>query len=76
MTLAEFLDGLVVALDLPEVKELDPAVPFIQLPDYDSLATLGVMTFAEIEFDKQIDGQWIWDNQITPQQLFDHLTQA
>ena len=76
MNLAEFLDGLVVALDLPMVKELKPEEPFINLPDYDSLATLGVMTFAEIEFDKQIDGQWIWDNQITPKQLFDHLTQA
>jgi hypothetical protein len=31
------------------------------------------MTFAEIEFNKQIEGQWIWDNEITPKQLFDHL---
>jgi len=61
-----FLDGLVVALDLPEVKSLEPDVPFINLPDYDSLATLGVMTFAEIEFNQQIEGQWIWDNKITP----------
>lgn len=73
MELQEFLDGLVVALDLPDVKELDPNVAFIDLPDYDSLATLGIMTFAEIEFNKQIEGQWIWDNKITPQQLFDHL---
>jgi hypothetical protein len=74
MNFEDFLDGLVVALDLPDVKKLDPDVPFINLPDYDSLATLGVMTFAEIEFNKPIEGQWIWDNEITPRQLFDHLT--
>ena len=66
MEFNNFLDGLVVALDLPEVKSLEPDVPFINLPDYDSLATLGVMTFAEIEFNQQIEGQWIWDNKITP----------
>ena len=74
MKIDEFLDGLVTAMDLPDVKTLDLNVPFIKLPDYDSLATLGVMTFCEIEFDKQIDGQWLWDNDITPQQLFDHLS--
>jgi acyl carrier protein len=73
MNFNDFLEGLVVALDLPDVKELNPDVPFTKLPDYDSLATLGVMTFAEIEFNKQIEGQWIWDNEITPKQLFDHL---
>jgi hypothetical protein len=73
MDFNSFLEGLVVALDLPGVTELNPDVPFIKLPDYDSLATLGVMTFAEIEFNKQIEGQWIWDNEITPKQLFDHL---
>jgi hypothetical protein len=70
----EFLDGLVVSLDLPSVQKLDENVPFIDLPDYDSLATLGVMTFAEIEFNKQIEGQWIWDNKITPKELFEHLS--
>lgn len=74
MEFNNFLDGLVVALDLPEVKSLEPDVPFINLPDYDSLATLGVMTFAEIEFNQQIEGQWIWDNKITPKQLFEHLS--
>jgi hypothetical protein len=32
------------------------------------------MTFAEIEFNKQIEGQWIWDNKITPKELFEHLS--
>ena len=74
MNFQDFLNGLVVAIDLTDVKELNPDLAFIKLPDYDSLATLGVMTFAEIEFNKQIEGQWIWDNEITPKQLFDHLS--
>jgi hypothetical protein len=69
----EFLEGLVVAIDLPNVTELDPNVSFCSIPDFDSLATLGVMTFCEIEYDKPIQGQWLWDNNITPQQLFDHV---
>lgn len=73
MDLNSFLDGLVVAMDLPDVQALDPDMPFIKLPDYDSLATLGVMTFCEIEFNKQIEGQWLWDNEITPNQLYTHL---
>jgi hypothetical protein len=74
MDFKDFLDGLIVALDLPEVKELDPDVAFTKLPDYDSLATLGVMTFTEIEFNKAIEGQWIWDNEITPRQLYEHIS--
>jgi acyl carrier protein len=73
MSLDEFLEGLIVAIDLPNVKNLDPDLPFSDIVDFDSLATLGVMTFAEIEFDKSIEGEWIWDNRITPLQLLNHL---
>jgi len=66
----EFLDGLVVAIDLPGVTELDADKPFCQIPDFDSLATLGVMTFCEIEFDHALQGQSLWDDGITPNQLY------
>ena len=70
----EFLDGLITAIDLPDITSLDADSPFCEIADFDSLATLGVMTFCSIEFDKEIDGMWLWDNKITPQQLLDHLT--
>ena len=71
MDLKEFLTGLVVAIDLPNLQTLDPDISFCQIPDFDSLATLGVMTFCEIEFNHPIEGQSLWDNQITPRQLLD-----
>ena len=74
MTFEEFLDGLVVAIDLDHVKELEVDTPFVDIEDFDSLATLGVMTFVEIEFDKQIEGEWLWSNKISPKGLFEHLS--
>lgn len=71
MDLKEFLTGLVVAIDLPNLQTLDPDISFCQIPDFDSLATLGVMTFCEIEFNHSIEGQSLWDKQITPRQLLD-----
>jgi hypothetical protein len=76
MNIQEFLDGLVVAIDLPDLQNLSPSIPFADITDFDSLATLGVMTFVEIEFNTQIHGQWLWDEKITPQQLYDHLTKG
>lgn len=70
MEIQEFLDGLVVAIDLPNLKELDPDISFCQIPDFDSLATLGVMTYCEIEFDHPIQGQMLWDEATTPNQLY------
>ena len=71
MEFSEFCEGLLVSIDLPNLSEINPDQPFGEIPGFDSLATLGVMTFVEIEFDKSIEGEWIWDNNITPKQLFD-----
>lgn len=71
MELNDFLNDLVVAIDLPNLQTLDPDVSFCQIPDFDSLATLGVMTLCEIEFNHPIEGQMLWDNKITPRQLLD-----
>ena len=76
MTIEEFIDSIIVAIDLPTVTSLDLGVPFVDIPDFDSLATLGVMTVMEIELDISIEGEWLWDNKITPQQLFDHANLA
>jgi acyl carrier protein len=71
MNFDNFLSGIIVAIDLPNLKEIDPNLSFCHIPDFDSLATLGVMTFCEIEFNYSIEGQSLWDNQTTPKQLFD-----
>ena len=71
MELNDFLEGLLVAIDLPNISKIDPDLSFCKIEDFDSLATLGVMTFCEIEFNYQLEGQSLWDNQTTPNQLFD-----
>lgn len=73
MKIEEFLDGLIISIDLPNLQKLDKDIPFCEITDFDSLATLGVMTYCNIEFNKTIEGQWLWDEKITPQQLFDHV---
>ena len=74
MDLQEFIEGLIVAIDLPDLESIDADVPFIEIKDFDSLATLGVMTFVEIDFDKSISGEWLWDENVTPSQLFAHVS--
>lgn len=74
MNFDDFLDGLVTAIDLPDLTTLDPDLSFCQIPDFDSLATLGVMTFCEIEFDHQINGEKLWEDRVTPKQLFDMVS--
>jgi len=73
MTFDDFLEGLVTSIDMPGVTTLDPDTPFCEIADFDSLATLGVMTFSEIEFNKQINGEKLWDDKTTPKQLYDRL---
>lgn len=73
MKFEEFLDGLVTSIDMPNVTSLDHDTPFCDIPDFDSLATLGVMTFSEIEFNHQINGEKLWEDKITPKQLYDRL---
>ena len=75
MDLQEFIEGLIVAIDLPDLEQIDPDVAFTEIKDFDSLATLGVMTFVEIDFDKSISGEWLWDEKVTPGQLYSHVTQ-
>ena len=73
MNIEEFFDGLIISIDLPSLQKLDEDKPFCDIADFDSLATLGVMTYCNIEFNKTIDGNWLWDEKITPKQLFDHI---
>jgi hypothetical protein len=73
MNIDEFLEGLLVAIDLPDLQNLNMDESFCNIPDFDSLATLGVMTFCNIEFDKEIQGDWLWDEKITPKQLYDYV---
>lgn len=70
MTEEEFKEGLIVAIDLPSLENIEWNKPFPEIDGFDSLATLGVMTFIEIEFDKSIEGEWIWDDSITPAYLY------
>lgn len=74
MTLDEFIENLVTAIDLPNVTTISKDQSLCSIEDFDSLATLGVMTLVSMEFGKEIQGQWLWDEKITPQQLYDHVS--
>jgi acyl carrier protein len=69
----EFLTLLVEAMELPDIEsidQIDASVPFSQIKDFDSLATLAVMTVCEVDYDFSIEGQWLWDDNVTPNELY------
>lgn len=73
MDLQSFCTELVDVIDLDNVTSINPDEKLTEIENFDSIATLGIMTFFEIEFDKQINGQDIWDKEMTARQLFETL---
>lgn len=75
----EFLTLLVEAMELPDIEsidKIDASVPFSQIKDFDSLATLAVMTVCEVDYDLSIEGQWLWDDNVTPSELYAKITSS
>ena len=52
-----FIDNFLVAVDFQEPVEVNPQTRLQDLPEWDSLAALGVIVMFDIEYGKTITGE-------------------
>ncbi|MBD9403456.1 acyl carrier protein [Comamonas sp. CMM02] len=52
----QFIDNFLTAVDFQEVVEVTPETKLQSLPEWDSLAALGVIVMFDVEFGKAITG--------------------
>ena len=52
----QFIDNFLTAVDFQEVVEVTPDTKLQSLPEWDSLAALGVIVMFDVEFGKAITG--------------------
>jgi acyl carrier protein len=50
MTIKDFIDEFILACDFIDVPQLDPSTRLDEIPDFDSLAMLGVIVLLETKF--------------------------
>jgi acyl carrier protein len=55
-TIQTFIDNFLVAVDFQDPVEITPATRLQDLPEWDSLAALGVIVMFDIEYGKTIIG--------------------
>lgn len=52
----QFIDSFLTAVDFQEPVAVDPETELSSLPEWDSLAALGVIVMFDVEFGKTITG--------------------
>lgn len=55
-TIEQFIEQFLVAVDFQEPVEVTPETELTSLPEWDSLAALGVIVMFDVEFGKTIVG--------------------
>jgi len=55
-TVQDFIEQFLLAVDFQDAPEVTPATVLVELPEWDSLAALGVIVMFDIEFGKTIIG--------------------
>lgn len=55
-TIEQFIDGFLVAVDFQDPVEVTPETELRSLPEWDSLAALGVIVMFDVEYGKTIVG--------------------
>lgn len=55
-TLEQFIENFLVAVDFQEPVEVTPATELHKLPEWDSLAALGVIVMFDVDYGKNITG--------------------
>jgi acyl carrier protein len=53
----QFIEQFLVAVDFQEPVEVTPATELLSLPEWDSLASLGVIVMFDTEYGKTITGE-------------------
>jgi acyl carrier protein len=68
-----FIENFLVAVDFQDPVEVTPETILIELPEWDSLAALGVIVMFDIEYGKTIIGDDLKQS-VTLQDLFNLLS--
>jgi len=68
-----FIENFLVAVDFQDPVEVTPGTILIELPEWDSLAALGVIVMFDIEYGKTIIGDDLKQS-VTMQDLFNLLS--
>ena len=55
-TIEQFIDNFLVAVDFQEPVEVTPQTELTSLPEWDSLAALGVIVMFDVDYGKTIVG--------------------
>lgn len=55
-TVQAFIEQFLLAVDFQDAPEVKPETVLVELPEWDSLAALGVIVMFDIEFGKTIIG--------------------
>ena len=72
-TVDDFIEQFLIAVDFQDPVEVTPETVLIDLPEWDSLAALGVIVMFDIEYGKTIIGDDLKQS-ITIQDLFNLLS--
>ena len=72
-TVNDFIEQFLIAVDFQEPVEVTPDTVLLDLPEWDSLAALGVIVMFDIEYGKTIIGDDLKQS-ITIQDLFKLLS--
>lgn len=72
MEIKEFIEKFADIFDDTDVATLTPETKFRELDEWSSLSALGVIAFADEEFDVELSGNELKGIN-TIQELFDHL---
>lgn len=55
-TIAQFIENFLIAVDFQEPIEVTPETELLSLPEWDSLAALGVIVMFDVDYNKTIVG--------------------
>ncbi len=72
-TVNDFIEQFLIAVDFQEPVEVTPDTVLLDLPEWDSLAALGVIVMFDIEYGKTIIGDDLKQS-ITIQDLYNLLS--
>ena len=72
-TVNDFIEQFLIAVDFQDPVEVTPDTVLLDLPEWDSLAALGVIVMFDIEYGKTIIGDDLKQS-ITIQDLFNLLS--
>jgi acyl carrier protein len=73
VSINEFIEQFLTAVDFQDPVEVSPNTVLLDLPEWDSLAALGVIVMFDIEYGKTIIGDDLKQS-ITIQDLFNLLS--